>query len=154
VAWCFVEVDQLITDASFATKIKIAQELCIFKSYRQLYKFREAMNISLNKIKMTVIKTSENGVVNKDTIFAFTQTEDLVTAEYAGGQIKKGFLVGNISERKLKFSYCQIQNDGKFDNGISSCELFRNDKGKIRLTEHFEWKSRPGEMGINVFEEL
>jgi len=76
------------------------------------------MNISLNKIKMTVIETAETGVVNKDTIFAFTQTEDLVTAEYAGGQIKKGFLVGTISEGKLKFSYCQVQTDGQFDNII------------------------------------
>src|SRR6266513_744652 len=101
---------------------------CVYLRVTDNYvKVRETMTISLNKIKMTVIKTSENGVVNKDTIFAFTQTEDLVTAEYAGGQIKKGFLVGTISQRKLKFSYCQIQNDGKFDNGISSCELFRNE---------------------------
>src|SRR6266496_2407036 len=97
---------------------------CVYLRVTDNYvKFREAMNISLNKIKMTAIETAENGVVNKDTIFAFTQTEDLVTAEYAGGQIKKGFLVGTISERKLKFSYCQVQTDGQPDNGISSCEL-------------------------------
>lgn len=76
-----------------------------------------------------------------------------MTAEYVGGQIKKGFLVGTMSERKLEFSYCQVQTDGQLDNGISSCELSTNDKGKIRLIEHFEWKSRPGEMGINIFEE-
>jgi hypothetical protein len=112
------------------------------------------MKISLDNIKMTVIETAENGVVNKDTIFAFTQTEDLVTAEYAGGQVKKGFLVRTMSERKLKFSYCQVQTDGQLDNGISSGELSTNDKGKIRLIEHFEWKSRQGQMGINVFEEV
>jgi hypothetical protein len=112
------------------------------------------MNISLNKIKMTVVETAENGLVNKDTIFAFRQTDDLVTAEYAGGRIKKGFLVGTISDRKLQFSYCQVQIDGELDNGISSCELSTNDNGKVMLVEHFEWKSRQGEIGINVFEEV
>src|SRR5258705_7706191 len=102
------------------------------------------MSISLHKIKMTVIQTAENGVVNKNTVFNFTQTENLVTAGYEGGQIKKGFLVGTINGKELKFSYCQIQTDDKLDNGTSSCELLISDEGKIRLIEHFEWKSRQG----------
>ena len=113
----------------------------------------ETMNFFLDKIKMTVIKTAANGVVNSDTVFSFTQKGNTVTAEYAGGQIKKGFLVGIINGKELKFSYCQVQTDDHLDNGISSCELSISEKGKIRLVEHFEWKSRPGEMGINVFEE-
>ena len=112
------------------------------------------MNRSLDKIKMNVIKTSENGVVNKETVFVFTQKEDLVTAEYSGGKIKKGFLVGTMNGKELKFSYCQVQTDGQLDNGSSTCELLMSDNGKIRLVERFEWKSRQGETGINIFEEL
>jgi hypothetical protein len=40
------------------------------------------------------------------------------------------------------------------DNGVSSCEISVSDTGKIRLIEHFEWKTRPGERGVNVFEEI
>lgn len=112
------------------------------------------MMINLDKIKMVVIETSENGIVNKDTVFQFFQNQDSVYAQYAGGKIKNGFLVGQISESILKFSYCQLQSDGTLDNGISTAELTFIDSGKIRLVEHFEWKSRPNEFGTNIFEEI
>ena len=34
----------------------------------------------LNGIKMNVVKTAGNGVVNSDTIFDFLETEEIVTA--------------------------------------------------------------------------
>jgi hypothetical protein len=40
------------------------------------------------------------------------------------------------------------------DNGGPRSELAISRKGKIRLIEHFEWKSRSGESGINIFEEI
>ena len=95
-----------------------------------------------------------NGVVNEDTIFVFSQRNDQVHAEYAGGKIAKGFLVGKIHDAELTFSYCQLQTDGRLDNGISKCLLSTSPEGKITLTEHFEWKSRPGEVGTNVFQEI
>lgn len=104
---------------------------------------------------MHVIETASNGVVNQDTIFSFQQEGTLVVADYAGGQIAQGFLVGQLSEEGhcLVFTYCQIQTDGTLDNGKSTADiLFEN--GKLRLVEHFEWTSRPGEKGVNVFEEI
>jgi hypothetical protein len=109
--------------------------------------------INLNNIKMNVIVTSENGVVNQHTIFSFYQEQNLVYANYSGGQIAKGYLVGNLSDDKLEFTYCQVQVDGILDNGRSNAELTTHN-GKVRLVERFEWASRPGLMGINIFEEL
>lgn len=102
---------------------------------------------------MNVIETSENGVVNKDTVFSFSQDQNTVYASYSGGRIAKGFLVGYLSENQLEFTYCQVQLDGVLDNGRSRAELTMNE-GKIRLIEHFEWASRPGQTGVNIFEEL
>jgi hypothetical protein len=110
--------------------------------------------LTLDKVKMIVIQTAENGVVNKDTLFYFTQEGSVVHAEYAGGKIKKGFLVGQMAAHVLRFSYCQLQTDGVLDNGVSSCELSVGEAGKIKLVEHFEWKTRPGETGVNVFQEI
>jgi hypothetical protein len=110
--------------------------------------------INLDKVKMTVIQTAANGVVNKDTIFNFTQNDDILYGEYIGGKIKKGFLVGQFTNNILSFSYCQLQTDGTLDNGLSSCEISMDTTGKIRLIEHFEWKSRPGEHGVNIFQEI
>jgi hypothetical protein len=102
---------------------------------------------------MNVIETSENGVVNEHTIFSFHQEKDFVHAHYTGGKIAQGYLVGKIEGAQLQFTYCQIQVDGILDNGKSNAELTLQ-KGKVRLIEHFEWASRPGQMGTNVFEEL
>lgn len=121
----------------------------------QLCSESPSQHISLDSVKMNVIKTAETGVVNHETIFLFSQKEGVVSAEYQGGKIRKGFLVGNLSEEnELQFSYCQMQLDGKLDNGLSTCQLSKNENGKLILTEHFEWKSRPGEFGTNVFQEL
>lgn len=110
--------------------------------------------INLDNIKMNVVKTAENGVVNRDPIFQFTQKNRSVYATYSGGKIEKGFLVGLLNENELTFNFCQLQNDGILDNGTSTAKLAITENGKIRLTEHFEWKSRPGEFGVNIFEEL
>lgn len=110
--------------------------------------------ISLDEICMNVVKTDACGVVNHETIFHFSQNGDLITANYAGGRIQSGFLVGKITDgNQLAFSYCQIQTDGKLDTGASQCEISRNEEGKIVLIEHFEWASRPGEFGTNIFQE-
>jgi hypothetical protein len=109
---------------------------------------------SLDGVRMNVIKTDPDGVVNKDTFFLFSQEENIVSASYSGGKIKQGFLIGILNENKLIFSYCQLQKDGNIDNGQSACELSMSENGKLRLTENFTWASREGIAGINVFEEL
>jgi hypothetical protein len=112
------------------------------------------MSISLDNVKMNVIKTSPKGVVNDLTIFTFSQNGNFVSAIYEGGKIYKGYLVGTVDNFKLSFSYCQLQNDGKIDNGHSECDITINREGKIILTEHFTWASKNDETGINIFQEL
>ena len=58
---------------------------------------------SLDKVKMNVIKTAANGVVNNQTIFTFSQKENLVSASYAGRKIQQGYLVGYITRDKFFF---------------------------------------------------
>lgn len=108
----------------------------------------------LHNIKMKVIKTAPNGIVNSETIFEFTQNENVVTANYAGGKISKGFLVGNLNQENLKFTYCQMRMDGRMDHGESSCTISK-ENGKITLTEHFEMTTDSElAQGVNVFQEL
>ncbi|MDN5199784.1 hypothetical protein QQ008_00380 [Fulvivirgaceae bacterium BMA10] len=108
----------------------------------------------LEKIRMNVVETAPNGVVNLDTIFTFSQQDGIVSAEYAGGKIQKGFLIGSLMENHLTFSYCQLQTNGKLDNGSSSCELKKMENGKIQMIENFQWATRENQHGTNVFQEL
>jgi len=103
---------------------------------------------------MNVIQTAPNGVVNDLTIFTFSQTDNFISASYAGGQIFKGYLVGTLHKDKLLFSYCQLQMDGKIDNGQSECDVMMGENGKIKLIEHFKFASRNDDRGMNVFQEL
>ena len=110
--------------------------------------------MNLDNIKMNVIETAKNGVVNELTIFTFTQIDNFVSAKYSGGQIHQGFLVGKLFKEKLNFSYCQIQKDGVIDNGQSECDVIMGENKKIRLVEHFKWNSKNGDTGVNIFQEL
>ena len=109
--------------------------------------------LDLNGLRMHVAETASNGVVNAETYFDFHQDEDRVWAEYAGGGIERGYLVGTVRGAAFEFRYCQMQTDGKADGGRSNCELRRNSAGHMQIVEHFEWGSRPGG-GTNVFEEV
>lgn len=111
------------------------------------------VKMNLNNLKMNVIETAGNGIVNELTIFTFSQTDNIISATYSGGQILKGYLVGTLDHDKLSFSYCQLQTNGKTDNGRSECDVLIENE-KIRLVEHFTWASRNGETGINILQEL
>ena len=71
------------------------------------------MKIYLNNKKMNVIQTSPNSVVSSETIFTFTQEENIVSANYSGGKIQKGFLLGILKNYELEFRFVQVQIDGK-----------------------------------------
>ena len=45
-----------------------------------------------------------------------------------------------IDENKLHFSYCQLQEDGKMDNGASECDI-SIENGKIQSRKHSQRKS-------------
>lgn len=102
---------------------------------------------------MSVVSTAEGSEVNNETLFKFTQDGEFVSAEYAGGKVRIGFLVGTVSAAGLRFRYVQVDESGRLDSGHSNCEIGRKDDGRIRLIEHFKWDSREG-TGINVFEEI
>jgi hypothetical protein len=110
--------------------------------------------IVLDNVKMNVVQTAPNGVVNELTIFTFSQNDNFISATYTGGRIFKGYLVGTIDRNKLLFSYCQLQTDGRMDNGQSECDITIGEDGKIKLIEHFKFTSKNNEAGINVFREL
>ncbi|MEZ5428999.1 MAG: hypothetical protein R2747_22325 [Pyrinomonadaceae bacterium] len=112
------------------------------------------MNWRLDGLIANVPQTAPNGAVNEETIFRFRQKENRVWAEYAGGLIERGYLVGLVTGNRFVFRYCQMQFDGTFDGGKSDCRLERSPEGLVRIVENFEWASRPGEKGTNIIQQL
>lgn len=110
-------------------------------------------SFSLDKICMRVVSTADVGAIDADTLFEFSQAGSMISARYAGGKIRLGFLIGKLVADEVTFRYCQIDREGRIDGGLSTCQIERTENGRIRLVEHFQWESRNGS-GTNVLEEI
>ena len=58
------------------------------------------------------ISNTVNGETSEQTVFHYKQTGNILTAEYAGGQIQKGHLIGVVDELgNIDMRYHQVIND-------------------------------------------
>lgn len=109
--------------------------------------------MNLDQVVMYVSSTDEQGVVGKGTRLRFLQKGSRVMARYSGGAVSRGCLVGMLSGSQLVFRFAQVEASGELHGGRSVCEVDRRDDGRIRIVEHFAWRTRLGS-GTNVFEEM
>lgn len=97
---------------------------------------------------------SENGETSSQTLFIYNQTGNILTAEYSGGKIKKGHLIGLVDENgNIDMRYHQVNDKDEIMTGIckSRPEILEN--GKIRLHETWQWASGNKSKGQSIIEE-
>lgn len=103
---------------------------------------------------MSVSESATNAVIGFETEFVFTQQGELVTGNYFGGAVRRGFLVGLLTGDTLDFAYCQLRQTGLFDHGVSRCSL-SVEGGRYVLRERFIMETPTGqETGENVLREI
>ena len=107
---------------------------------------------SLDGRNFVAVQNSESGEVSEQTVFCYHQKDNTIWAEYLGGSIVKGFLVGTIDDNYcLSFSYQHLNINGEIKSG--SCHSRPCvENGKLRFYEEWQWSS--GESGTSVIEEL
>jgi hypothetical protein len=110
-------------------------------------------NIDLEGVRMRVAAVGSADGIDAETVFAFRQDGARVWAEYSGGNIAQGFLIGTLDAATLTFDYIQVTRGGRRDKGESSCTLGVSEGGLLQLTERFRWASRDG-AGVNVMEQI
>lgn len=101
------------------------------------------------------ISNTENGETTDETIFKYKQLGNTLHAEYSGGNIKYGHLIGLVdSQGNIDMRYHQVNIKGELMTGIchSKPEILAN--GKIRLHEDWEWTSGDKSKGKSIIEEL
>lgn len=111
--------------------------------------------MNYNNKSFRPIQNSENGETSEETIFEYKQEGNILTSEYSGGQIKRGHLIGLVSDNgDIEMRYHQINFKGELMTGIcrSTSEVLPN--GKIRLHETWEWTSGDCSKGTSILEEL
>ena len=109
--------------------------------------------MNLDGLTLYVSATADIGVVGADTLLHFTQKGARVLARYSGGSIKRGYLVGEMSDASLSFRYTQLEASGEIHGGSSTCDLLTLPDGRARIVEHFTWRTREGS-GENVFDQV
>lgn len=98
---------------------------------------------------------SENGEVSEQTIFLYHQNGSLLWAEYSGGDILKGSLMGFVSDNgELDFVYHHINRDMKVKTGKCHSVPTVMENGKIKLSEQWEWTSGDFSKGESLLIEV
>jgi hypothetical protein len=113
------------------------------------------MKINYDGRRFRSVETSSNAQVSDRTVFEYQQHGNIVTAEYSGGEIRKGHLIALVDENGcLYMHYHHVVTDGQIMTGIcrSTPELLTD--GRIRLHEKWQWTSGDGSKGSSVLEEV
>jgi hypothetical protein len=94
---------------------------------------------------------TENGEVDEETIFHYHQIDGYIWAEYYGGIIIRGFLVGYIDNNGiLHFSYEHINNVKVIRTGKCESTPEIMGDGRIKLREKWEWTNGDKSKGESI----
>ncbi|WP_327356717.1 hypothetical protein [Streptomyces sp. NBC_01304] len=108
---------------------------------------------SLDGLVLAPVADQAPGQVGTRTRFTYHELDGAIWAEYAGGDVVRGHLVGTRAGDRIDFRYVQLKRDGETASGHCVSEVVELPDGRIRLDETWEWESRQGS-GTSVVEEL
>ena len=96
--------------------------------------------MNLNGKSFRAISNSDHGEVSSATIFKYFEQDGLVWAEYSGGDILKGNLIGKRDDDgSLDLRYHHVNRRGEIKTGICRSKVEKDNNGKIRIKEKWKW---------------
>lgn len=113
------------------------------------------MKFDLNNKKFILFSGSKNGEANPDTVFNYHQEKDLIWADYSGGDILKGFLIGTTCDDiSFKFTYQHVNNSMEIMTGICESITYLDVSGRIMISEKWEWTCKDFSKGKSKLIEI
>ena len=109
-------------------------------------------DLRLDGVRMITTSSGGAGVVSAETELVSEQDGRIVSGRYHRGSAVDGYLIGDLQWRAIHFRYVQADRNGRIDAGVSEGMFDVLQDGRLRLTEKFQWITRPV-TGANVFEE-
>lgn len=107
---------------------------------------------SLDGRRFVPVANSPDGEVDGTTVFTYHEADGVVWADYAGGQVRRGYLVGTRDGRDLDFRYAHLNVDGQTATGHCRSVISLLADGRLHLDETWQWESRAGS-GTSTVEE-
>jgi len=111
--------------------------------------------IDYNNRRFRSVQNSSTGEVNSETVFHYHQQDNVVWAEYSGGEIVRGQLIARCDvDGNLDMQYQHINKSGELMTGKcrSTPELLPD--GRLRLHEKWQWTSGDRSSGESIIEEI
>lgn len=109
---------------------------------------------SLDGRTFTTRENTANGEVGSDTIFHYHQRETLVWAEYEGGAVVTGHLLGTIQEDgALLMRYHHLNRRGEVVAGTCRSRIETGPDGTLQLHEQWQWFTGDQSSGSSVVAE-
>ncbi|MCX3062352.1 hypothetical protein [Streptomyces beihaiensis] len=108
---------------------------------------------SLDGLVLAPVADQEPGQVGTRTRFAYHEEDGRIWAEYEGGDVVRGRLVGTRAGDRLDFRYVQLRSDGTTSSGHCVSTVSELPDGRLRLDETWRWESQEGS-GTSVVEEV
>ncbi|WP_369246006.1 hypothetical protein [Streptomyces sp. R41] len=108
---------------------------------------------SLDGLVLAPVADQAPGQVGTRTRFTYHEKDGEICAEYAGGDVVRGHLVGTREGDRLDFRYVQLKRDGGTSSGHCVSRVVELPDGRVRLEETWEWESQTGS-GTSVVEEV
>ena len=86
------------------------------------------------------LSNSDNGEVGDDTLFYYSQTNNIISANYYGGDILKGHLIGKqLESGEFDFVYHHINTKNELKIGKCLSKAKKLDDGRLKLYEKWQW---------------
>ncbi|MFD0311939.1 hypothetical protein [Streptomyces sp. NPDC127119] len=108
---------------------------------------------SLDGLVLAPVADQAPGQVGTRTRFAYRERDGVIWADYTGGDVLRGHLVGTREGDRLDFRYVQLKTDGTTSSGHCASQVGETPDGRVRLAETWEWESQEGS-GTSVVEEV
>ena len=100
------------------------------------------------------MRNSETGEVSSETVFHYHQKNNLVWAEYAGGEIVFGNLIAKVTDNdSLEMRYQHLNKNGELMTGKCFSVPETLSDGRIQLHEKWQWTSGDFSKGESIVEE-
>jgi len=109
--------------------------------------------VTLDGLVFAPVADQAPGQVGTGTRFTYHETDGVIWADYAGGDIVRGHLVGTRAGDRIDFRYVQLRTDGTTASGHCASTVVILPDGRLRLDETWEWESREG-TGTSVVEQV
>ncbi|MFE7772328.1 hypothetical protein ACFU5O_00180 [Streptomyces sp. NPDC057445] len=108
---------------------------------------------SLDGLVLAPVADQAPGQVGTRTRFTYHEQEGRIWADYTGGDVVRGHLVGTREGDRLDFRYVQLKQDGTTSSGHCVSTVVELPDGRVRLDEAWEWESQQGS-GTSVVEQV